>query len=195
MHLPAVVGIVLAFGGVFFPIESPRVTLPFGALFAPYYTRDLPHSGVDLVPMPGPAHGRAVFAPIDGTIYIVGYSHTAGWFIVLASQAPHTFWATARNGDVHTVLQGQPIYFRFAHLSQVYVVRGGRVQAGQTIAAIGNTGASTTAPHLHLSLRLHPYERWFTLDPIDFFIASIPGLREYLQATSSRYYPLLGDPP
>src|SRR5690606_17444094 len=46
----------------------------------------------------------------------------------------------------------------YAHLAQTLMTVGDTVQAGQFIAASGNTGNST-GPHLHFGLRVSPFDR------------------------------------
>lgn len=72
---------------------------------------------------------------------------------------------------------GQPVYTVYAHLLEVLVQVGDRVRAGELIAGVGNTGASS-GPHLHFEVRIGsndyshtynpglwiaPYEGWGTL--------------------------------
>jgi murein DD-endopeptidase MepM/ murein hydrolase activator NlpD len=73
--------------------------------------------------------------------------------------------------------QGEPIYTLYGHLLEVFVEEGEHVRAGDLIAGVGNTGASS-GPHLHFEVRLGeddynhtvnpalwlaPYEGWGTL--------------------------------
>lgn len=73
--------------------------------------------------------------------------------------------------------QGEPVFTLYGHLLEVFVEEGDRVRAGDLIAGVGNTGASS-GPHLHFEIRvgeddynhtvnpalwLAPYEGWGTL--------------------------------
>ncbi len=110
--------------------------------FAGYYMRPVVggkktqgihgHNGVDIGRLPV---GSPVMASADGTVII---SKTSGWnggyglYIVVSHP----------NGT-------QTLY---SHLSRVSVSTGQRVEQGQTIGALGNTGKST-GPHLHFEIR------------------------------------------
>jgi murein DD-endopeptidase MepM/ murein hydrolase activator NlpD len=48
---------------------------------------------------------------------------------------------------------GQEIKTQYAHLSKILVNKGDRVQKGQPIGQVGNTGKST-GPHLHYEVRV-----------------------------------------
>lgn len=73
--------------------------------------------------------------------------------------------------------QGKPVYTLYGHLLEVFVEVGDHVRAGDLVAGVGNTGASS-GPHLHFEVRwgvndyshtinpalwLAPYEGWGTL--------------------------------
>jgi murein DD-endopeptidase MepM/ murein hydrolase activator NlpD len=89
------------------------------------------HNGVDF----GAPIGTPVLASAEGTVII---ARSSGWnggygLYVVVSHA---------NGT-------QTLY---SHLSQVNVTVGSRVERGETIGRIGNTGKST-GPHLHFEVR------------------------------------------
>jgi LysM repeat protein len=89
------------------------------------------HNGVDF----GAPIGTPVLASAEGTVII---ARSSGWnggygLYVVVSHA---------NGT-------QTLY---SHLSQVNVTVGSRVERGETIGKIGNTGKST-GPHLHFEVR------------------------------------------
>lgn len=90
------------------------------------------HNGVDLGRLPV---GSPVIASANGTIIVAkagGWNGGYGSYIVVSHP----------NGT-------QTLY---SHLSRVSVSTGQRVEQGQTIGALGNTGKST-GPHLHFEIR------------------------------------------
>ncbi len=92
------------------------------------------HGGVDY----GAPYGVALVAPFDGTMTTGNEPGGAGW------------WLWVDNGSDR---------FKSFHHSE-YAVAGGHVDAGEVIAYIGSTGASTGA-HAHLEL----WEAGTRIDP------------------------------
>lgn len=86
------------------------------------------HEGIDIA---GPL-GTAVHAAAEGIVKDSGWSFATGQYITLKHDDN---WET-----------------RYYHLSRRYVSEGESVKAGQSIAASGNSGAST-GPHLHFEIR------------------------------------------
>lgn len=62
----------------------------------------------------------------------------------------------SRPGSGHIVVldHGRGVITKYAHLSKIHVKTGQTVRKGEEIAAVGNTGKSTS-PHLHYELRLN----------------------------------------
>jgi biotin carboxyl carrier protein len=60
--------------------------------------------------------------------------------------------------------RGQPVYTLYGHLLEIFVQEGDWVQAGDLIAGVGNTGASS-GPHLHFEVRLGENEYSHTVNP------------------------------
>jgi murein DD-endopeptidase MepM/ murein hydrolase activator NlpD len=89
-----------------------------------------PHEGIDVsAPM-----GTPIEAPAAGVVkqtgWVTGYGYTV------------------------TLDHGYGITTRFAHTSKILVRVGQRVQRGDRIALVGNTGLST-GPHLHYEVRVN----------------------------------------
>jgi murein DD-endopeptidase MepM/ murein hydrolase activator NlpD len=168
----------VSFNGVIFPIARPRITMPFKATETKWYSNEKPHRGVDVAPFPGSA-GQPVRMPLVGTIVRVGEHEFAGKEIVSRHQAPYPFGAHGLDGAVYTVAAGEVFHLRSTHHQHISVREGDQVPAGAVIAHIGSTGRYTTGPHVHLELHKGGYPG-IVLDPIDFFIAAIPGLRDVI---------------
>lgn len=99
------------------------------------------HEGVDIFA----PKGTPVIAPTDGYINRVGTSNLGGKVV----------WMRDRE-------RGHSYYF--AHLDEQLVTSGTRVQQGDTLGLVGNTGnARTTPPHLHFGI----YQRG-SKDPIHY---------------------------
>ncbi|MGD2162659.1 MAG: peptidoglycan DD-metalloendopeptidase family protein [Anaerolineales bacterium] len=59
---------------------------------------------------------------------------------------------------------GQPLYTVYAHMSEVYVWRGQRVESGEVIGQVGETG-DASGPHLHFEVRLGENRYFSTRNP------------------------------
>lgn len=88
------------------------------------------HSGLDI---PKPI-GTSVHATGDAVVESIAQGGGKGGTIILD--------------------HGQEIKTQYAHLSKILVNKGDRVQKGQPIAQVGNTGRST-GPHLHYEVRVN----------------------------------------
>lgn len=106
---------------------SAQLTCPFG-----YRTDPAPsnHTGIDLAA--GGIHGKSILAAESGTVTrVVNGSYGYGKYLII------------NHGDGSSTL--------YAHASKIYVTQGQKVQRGEAIAAVGNTGWST-GPHLHFEV-------------------------------------------
>lgn len=63
-------------------------------------------------------------------------------------------------GNVVVISHGNGIYSYYGHAMRVLVVRGVHVKKGQTIALLGSSGITSSAPHLH-------FEIWKDGEPLD----------------------------
>ncbi len=110
-------------GGWVWPSDTTYLTDTFG-----YQDwRGGSHNGIDI----GASYGSPIYAAASGTVWIAGYSSSAGNWVVID-----------HGGGVLTV---------YMHASALYVSSGQYVSAGQSIAAVGSTGWST-GPHLHFGV-------------------------------------------
>lgn len=67
-------------------------------------------------------------------------------------------------GNMVVVYQGLGIFSLYIHLSEIKVVQGQKVEAGQIIGLSGKGGAKSTGPHLHLGIKINGA----TVDPLKF---------------------------
>ena len=88
------------------------------------------HTGLDIAA----PYGTSIKAAADGTVIFSGYSGGYGYVVKL------------NNGN------GVQTYY--GHCSELYVSTGEKVEAGDTIAAVGSTGNST-GNHLHFEVRVN----------------------------------------
>lgn len=106
------------------------------------------HDGTDIA---GCGYGSNIFSAESGTVYTVGYKYDNGQYITIAHD----------NG----------YYTMYAHLCSgcVYVKQGDRVQRGQPIGGMGQTGFATGV-HLHFSIWTGPpYAGGRALNPMQFY--------------------------
>jgi len=106
------------------PTSQLRVTSEFGMRRDPFTRRRTFHAGIDLAGN----IGDPVYAAADGKVVESGRDRTQGNYIVID--------------------HGRGIKTRYLHLNKRHVSAGDKVQKGQRIGDLGNTGRST-GPHLH----------------------------------------------
>ena len=109
-----------------FPVPTGTLSSKFG------YRRGIFHSGLDITA----CHGDDVLACAAGRVVCVG-----------------TKKGYRRYGQIVVIDHGRDVLTQYAHLSKILVKPGDEVKKGQTIAAIGSTGRSSS-PHLHLEVRV-----------------------------------------
>ena len=126
-----------AMGELFiYPING-RLTSPFGYRRDPFTGRKSFHSGIDLAaPL-----GTPIKVVLEGIVSLTSYSRVFGNYMIV----------THSNGY-------QTLY---GHVNAFNAKKGQRVNQGDVIALVGNTGLST-GPHVHLSI----YKNGKLIDPL-----------------------------
>ncbi|AEH45532.1 Peptidase M23 [Thermodesulfatator indicus DSM 15286] len=124
------------------PIGKPvrgYISSYYGYRRDPFTKKRAFHSGIDIVAR----YGAPVRATADGVVYRVGYTRALGRYVKI--RHAHGFMTV------------------YGHLRKYVVKRGERVQKGEIIGYVGNTGRST-GPHVHYEIR-----RWGrSLNPLRF---------------------------
>jgi murein DD-endopeptidase MepM/ murein hydrolase activator NlpD len=106
------------------------------------------HAGLDLAAPPGtPVHATAAGVVVFAGRYDLRQS--VGWW---------------RYGNLVMVRHGDRFVSLYGHCQDVQVRVGQRVEQGQTIATVGNTGWSTS-PHLHYEVRRRDAAEYRPIDP------------------------------
>jgi murein DD-endopeptidase MepM/ murein hydrolase activator NlpD len=108
-------------------IKEPKISSGFGWRTNPFTNKREFHAGIDIIGRTG----MAVIAPARGVVANTGYDRWLGKYLVVR----HT-------DEIRTI---------YGHLNKVLVKKGEKVQRGETIGQIGNTGLSTSS-HLHYSV-------------------------------------------
>ena len=126
-------------------VSFAQVGASVGQKVNPFYKVETAHNGVDLIA----PQGDPVLAVADGTVTDV---------------------VTSRKGlgDVVEITHPGGYVTRYAHLADITVSRGQRVQRGRKIASVGISG-NTFAPHLHFEL----LKGGEYLDPVYCFFAGV----------------------
>lgn len=117
------------------PCPAAYISSEFGGRQSPGGIGSTNHKGRDYAA----ASGTPIYAAASGTVTTVSFTNSArGYYVII------------NHGDISTLYQ---------HCSDIYVSEGQYVNAGDNIAAVGNTGNST-GPHLH-------FEVWVGKTPVD----------------------------
>ena len=111
------------------PLEFSRVTSGFAMRMHPILNTWKQHNGVDY----GAPTGTPVRTIGDGVVEFAGWQN--GY------------------GNVIHIKHGNEFATVYAHLSRIDVAKGGKVEQGDTIGAVGQTGWAT-GPHLHFEVKV-----------------------------------------
>ncbi|MCK5136159.1 MAG: peptidoglycan DD-metalloendopeptidase family protein [Bacteroidales bacterium] len=135
------------------PISSADqfwMTSSYGYRNDPFTHRRTPHYGIDLA---GP-YGLKIHATGEGTVISTGFSKYGYGKEVLID---HGYGYTSR----------------YAHLKEILVKPGQKLNRGEVLGTLGSTGRST-GPHLHYEVRKNGH----TVNPMYFFFENLSA-REY----------------
>jgi murein DD-endopeptidase MepM/ murein hydrolase activator NlpD len=144
----------LTAAGYVFPVYGPS---GFSDTFGAPRASTGWHHGEDIFA----ALGAPVLAVADGTVFSVGWNRVGG----------NRLWLRDRYGNE----------FYYAHLAAFspLAVDGGRVQAGDVVGFVGNTGDAETTPY-HLHFEIHPSSLLFL--GYDGVVNAYPYLRAWQHA-------------
>ena len=112
------------------PCSYKVISSPFGFRESPTAGASSYHQGVDF----SASAGTPIVASRGGTVTVAGYSNTAGYYV------------TINHGDGFSSI--------YMHMTNYIVSSGQKVNQGQTIGYVGNTGI-TTGYHLHFGIALN----------------------------------------
>lgn len=115
------------------------LTSRYGQRISPFTGKRQFHAGIDIAG----AMGTEVVAPADGTVVFAGQRGPLGNSVIID--------------------HGHGVRTQYGHARELFVKRGDKVERGQRIAALGNTGRST-GPHLHYVVEV----KGKTRNPLDY---------------------------
>jgi len=126
------------------PIAADEVNWPladyrYGGVFIP----DVVHTGIDIPAPPG----TPVLAAGSGRVHFAGYGLYRG---VKDINDPYGLAVVIKHDFGY---QGETLFTVYGHLSQIDVVDGQQLRAGDPVGLVGQTG-KVTGPHLHFEVRL-----------------------------------------
>jgi murein DD-endopeptidase MepM/ murein hydrolase activator NlpD len=119
-----------------------------------YFGEQSVHTGIDL----GADRGTPVLAAGPGEVVWAGYGLYRGSY---DPNDPYGLAVAIRHDFGY---QDQPLYTVYAHLAEVWVWMGQRVETGEEIGVVGETGHAS-GPHLHFEVRLGENRYFATRNP------------------------------
>jgi murein DD-endopeptidase MepM/ murein hydrolase activator NlpD len=138
------------------PIAADEINWPladyrYGGIFA---DSDIVHTGIDI----DAPTGTPILAAAAGKVTWTGYGLYSG---AGNENDPYGLAVVIRHDFGY---QGRQLYTVYAHMSEVKAYLGQRVEAGDTIGLVGDTGF-TTGPHLHFEVRIETNSFYATRNP------------------------------
>lgn len=125
------------------PVDVGFISSYFGKRRDPFTGRYNRHEGVDFTAR----KGSNIYATADGKIRSAKYEHGYGYTIEID--------------------HGNGILTKYAHNEKLLVKKGEKVERGEVIAYLGNSGRST-APHLHYEVQVNGVPQ----NPLKFILPS-----------------------
>lgn len=125
------------------PIGAQEVNWPLARYRYGYLLYAEPHTGIDI---PAPK-GTEILAAGPGVVIWAGYGI---YFMREENRDPYGI-AVAIKHDFG--FEGKSVYTVYGHMDQVFVYRGQRVETGQVLGLVGETG-KVSGPHLHFEVRI-----------------------------------------
>jgi murein DD-endopeptidase MepM/ murein hydrolase activator NlpD len=126
------------------PVTMQEFRFPLAMPVIGYTTRgfdsDGNHFGIDMVAK----EGNPVVAAAHGSVLYADWTYDDGWTIIVA------------HGDGYTTV--------YKHNKSLLKQRGERVKRGESIALLGNTGRTSSGPHLHFEV----WKNSVALNPMDY---------------------------
>ena len=123
-------------------ISSLRFYKPVSGVVINKFNPAEGHYGIDLAAKAD----EPVLAVLSGTVIMANWNPNNGYVIMI--QHPHNLISV------------------YKHNSELLKKEGDRVEAGEPIAIVGNTGENTTGPHLHFEL----WHNGVPVNPADYII-------------------------
>lgn len=116
------------------------------------------HHGIDI---PNPI-GEQVLGVADGTVFYSGIVTEDGEYEGMELYASYGNFIVIEHDFT---VNGKAVYTLYAHLAARLVDEGERVEMGDVIGLVGNTGI-VTGPHVHFEVRYGTNSYWSTRNPL-----------------------------
>jgi len=110
--------------------------IPVKGIIVNKFNKSQKHYGVDIVTK----SKDMVFSILDGQIVYAGYTSQTGFMVIIQHR--------------------ENLLSIYKHMDQIFTTMGQKVNAGDVLGIVGNTGELTTGPHLH-------FELWYKGQPLN----------------------------
>ncbi|NSW44964.1 MAG: M23 family metallopeptidase [Bacteroidales bacterium] len=110
--------------------------IPVKGIIVNKFNKSQKHYGIDIVTK----SKDMVFSILDGQIVYAGYTSQTGYMVIIQHR--------------------ENLLSIYKHMDQIFTTIGQKVNAGEVLGIVGNTGELTTGPHLH-------FELWYKGQPLN----------------------------